>query len=144
MQPSFATIFVAIFFLAASVCTTMAGSTKYFFANLIPAQEVPGCPQSQGSGSATFTYIDKQLCVYFSYRGLTGPETASHIHGPALVNATSGVIYKFNSSSTNKKECTTLSSTLEGYLLNAKLYTNVHTAACPGGEIRGQIFKTGD
>ncbi len=144
MQLSSATVFAALFFLAASVGTTMATTTKYFLAVLNPAQETPPCSQSNGLGNAVFTYTGKKLCAYLSYRGLTGPEIYSHIHGPGAVNASGPVIYPFISAKSNKEECVTLTSTQEGYLMNGMLYTNVHTAACPGGEIRGQIFKTGN
>jgi hypothetical protein len=79
---------------------------------------------SAGKGTADIDYdaASKKLSWKVTYSGLTGPATAAHFHGPAERSAT-------------------LTDAQAADLLAGKYYVNIHTAANPGGEIRGQVTK---
>ena len=72
---------------------------------------------------------------------LTGPATAAHIHGPANRKQSAGVVAPLGDKSPSSPIAGSINLTDDQVkmLQSAKLYVNVHTAASPGGEIRGQI-----
>jgi len=80
------------------------------------------------------------------YGGLSGPATAAHIHGVASAGQAAGVMinlapYNGGSFGTNGTLSgrITLTRPQKEAILNGLTYVNVHTAANPGGEVRGQI-----
>jgi CHRD domain len=120
-----------------------------FKADLKASSEVPP-NQTTGSGSVTATFDSgtKQLTWNGSYAGLTGPVTAAHIHGPADPGQNAGVVLWLSDKDTKAHPFTspfqgsaTLSDAQATDLAAGRLYVNVHTAANPGGEIRGQLMK---
>ena len=74
-----------------------------------------------------------------AYDGLSTPELYSHIHGPAMIGEASDVVFTLSTSQI-KVDCFTLDKEQEDYLVSGMYYVNVHTDACPSGEIRGQIL----
>ena len=75
-----------------------------------------------------------------SYTGLSGPATAAHFHGPAAVGANAGVALAWPQPITSPMEGrATLTSAQAADLLAGRWYANIHTAAYPGGEVRGQM-----
>lgn len=75
-----------------------------------------------------------------SYSGLTGPATAGHFHGPAIIGANAGVVLPWPGQIANPTEgSATLTAAQAADLKAGKWYANIHTAANPGGEIRGQM-----
>ena len=107
-------------------------------------QEVPP-NATPATGIATVTYDDVSnlLSVSGSYSGLVANATAAHVHGLAAAGVNAGVI--FSTPPTGGTTGTfagsgTLTATQEVGLFNNQTYINVHTAALPGGEIRGQII----
>ena len=62
-----------------------ADHVEYYTANLNGAQS--GCYKSKAIGNAVLTLNlrSSRLCVNLGYTGLSSPEAASHIHGPAPV-----------------------------------------------------------
>ena len=109
-------------------------------AKLDPAQEVPP-KTSSGSGTFTGTYkpATHELNYTVSYSGLTGPATMAHLHGPAAVGANAGVIVPFTVTPDKITGTATLTEAQAADLMAGKWYANIHTAANPGGEIRGQV-----
>ena len=108
-------------------------------ASLSASSEVP--PNgSSATGSATIKLDGDTLSWSVTYSGTTGPVTAAHFHGPAAAGANAGVVLPFAGS---------LASPIVGSkqitpaqiadLKSGKWYVNLHTAANPGGEIRGQV-----
>ena len=75
-----------------------------------------------------------------TYSGTTGPVTAGHFHGPAAVGANAGVVVPFTGSMASPIEGSkTLTQDQVDQLKAGLWYVNLHTAANPGGELRGQV-----
>jgi len=109
------------------------------------AQEVPPVETSgKGTAELTFDTESKMLEWTVEYSGLTGPATAGHHHGPAAPGENAGVQVPFEGPLESPiKGSATLTDAQVADLSAGKLYVNLHTAANPNGEIRGQITKTG-
>ena len=99
---------------------------------------------SAGTGTADLDYdtASKKLSWKITYSGLSGPATAAHFHGPAAAGANAGVKVPIPNPATSPVEgSATLNDEQAADLLAGKYDINVHTAANPGGEIRGQVTK---
>lgn len=128
--------------LAAAAFAGPASAEK-LKATLDGKSEVPATTTS-GTGSADIDYdpATKKLSWKVSYSGLTGPATAAHFHGPADVGKNAGVMVPIPGIAKSPAEgSATLTDAQASDLLAGKLYVNIHTAANPGGEIRGQVTK---
>ena len=119
----------------------LAADTATFSATLSGAAEVPA-NMSPGSGSleATLDKSTNQLTWKMTYIGLSGPATMAHFHGPAMPGANAGVVVPFASAVSPVEGKATLTAPQVADLMAGKWYANVHTAANPGGEIRGQLM----
>ena len=117
--------------MAATVtCTgTMNGATE------VPPKTTDG----KGTANATLDTSSKMLTYDVEYTGLTGPATVAHFHGPAAPGANAPVVKPFASAASPIKGEMTLTDGQMADLQAGKWYANVHTAANPGGEIRGQM-----
>jgi hypothetical protein len=99
---------------------------------------------SAGKGTAEIDYdaASKKLSWKVTYSGLSGPATAAHFHGPAEAGKNAGVAVPIANPNTSPVEgSTTLTDAQAADLVAGKYYVNIHTAANPGGEIRGQVTK---
>ena len=99
---------------------------------------------SAGTGTADIDYdaATKKMTWKLTYSGLTGPATAAHFHGPAEPGKSAGVAVAIPNATSNPAEgSATLTDAQAADLEAGKYYVNVHTAANPGGEIRGQVMK---
>jgi hypothetical protein len=121
------------------------------------ANEVPA-NGSTALGIMDIAYSKETRLMTWSvtWSGLTGPVSLMHIHGLAPKGFNAGVIYNIITPSnglatpnptlypaTGKFNGTVLADGFiikEQDLLNGMYYMNIHTAANPGGEIRGQII----
>jgi hypothetical protein len=129
--------------------------TNTFTANLTGGQEVPATT-STATGTASFTSSTSGATTTISYTvtvsgNLTGPLTAAHIHGPALTGVNAGIIVPLTVTGTGTTgqliqgsftvtgHATINMAQLLVHMLAGQTYVNLHTAANPGGEIRGQI-----
>lgn len=112
-------------------------------ADLKAASEVPA-NDSKGTGNAavTFDTAAKKLSWTVTYSGLSGPATAAHFHGPAEPGKNAGVAVPIPNQATSPVTgSATLTDAQAADLMGGKYYVNIHTAANPGGEIRGQVTK---
>lgn len=110
--------------------------------NLSGASEVPA-NTSPGKGTADvgFDTATKILTWKVNYSGLTGPATMAHFHGPAEAGKNAAVVVPFKDAASGAEGSATLTDAQAADLMAGKYYINVHTAANPGGEIRGQVTK---
>lgn len=76
-----------------------------------------------------------------SFSGLSGPATAGHFHGPAMIgaNANTTIAFKVPVKSPLEDRAT-LTPAQAADLLGGKWYINIETSAHPRGEIRGQMI----
>ncbi len=131
----------AVFLIAGCGMMTPSSSAVALTTQLRGANEVPPVP-GNASGQVD-AMLDKSTGVFkwqLSYSGLSGPATAGHFHGPAMVGANAGIALPFTGAvSSPMSGQATLTAAQMADLLAGKWYANIHTARYPGGEIRGQM-----
>ena len=112
-------------------------------ADLTGAQEVPPVTtQGKGSAEVNFDPASKKLSWTVTYSGLSGPPTAAHFHGPAEAGKNAGVAVPIpNQANSPVTGSATLTDAQAADLQAGRYYVNIHTAANPSGEIRGQVTK---
>jgi len=116
--------------------------TVAFSAMLNGATEVPA-KTTEGKGTATGSLdtTSKALTYNVEYARLSGPATAAHFHGPAEPGANAGVVMPFPTPASPIKGTATLTDAQMADLMAGRWYANIHTAANPAGEIRGQLVR---
>ncbi len=144
--------------ILAAACGGSSGGATTFSATLNGGSEVPPTT-STGTGTATYTITDtpngKTVSYTITYSGLSGPPTASHIHigastvaggvvvpftlpaGLAASGSFSGTFNQDNIKPSTTPPVATMADLL-GQIGAGNTYTNIHTTANGGGEIRGQ------
>ncbi|WP_345233761.1 CHRD domain-containing protein [Hymenobacter saemangeumensis] len=119
------------------------------------AQERPNPTSSPGYGVGVVSIDRDQRTAHFMsvWGGLSGPITGAHFHtglstqsGPVVFNLAPYFDTATNPSSVNgfwKDDNTSQPFTLRRSLQFRRdsMYMNLHTAAFPGGEIRGQVYR---
>lgn len=133
-----------------ALALTMAGCSSLrpdlhlaaFSTQMTGMNQVP--PVKTFAGGRVDAVLDKNTRLLrwkLSYTGLSGPATAGHFHGPAAVGANAGVALPLGATLRSPMEGrATLTAAQAADLLAGKWYVNIHTAAHPGGEIRGQMI----
>jgi hypothetical protein len=126
-----------LFAAGAASAATLHFSTVLKGANEVPPHAVAGT----GKVTATLDTGTKAFTYKVTYSGLTGPATMAHFHGPAMpgANAPPVVPVPMSSLADPMKGTATLDDGQIADLKAGKWYFNIHTAANPGGEIRGQL-----
>ena len=105
------------------------------------AQVPPNTSAATGTADIDYDPASKKLSWKLSYSGLSGPATAAHFHA-AEAGKNGGVAVAIpNAGSSPAEGSATLTDAQAADLLAGRYYVNVHTAAHPGGEIRGQVTK---
>jgi hypothetical protein len=115
-------------------------TTTTFNATLNGSSEVPAnSSTATGTATASFNNSTKILTVSVTYSGLTA--TNGHIHKGA-VGVSGDVIFPFSSfTSPISYTSMALTNEQEADLMSNLYYVNIHSAAFPAGEIRGQLIK---
>lgn len=132
--------------LAAAVAvigSPVLAETVRLSADLTGANEVPPVSTS-GKGSITATYdtTTKQLSWRGAVANLSGDVTAAHFHGPAEPGKNAPVLIPAPGVKNGSFEGTvTITDDQAKALTAGQTYFNVHTAANPQGEVRGQVTK---
>jgi hypothetical protein len=136
--------------LALGLAATSPAATLIFSANMDGLQEVPAVVTT-GVGSATMT-IDDSTGVWSltgTFANLVGTTSNAHIHGPAPVGTSAGVVKGLTFDAGVTSGSLSGSNTLTGVysaaqiadLINGLHYVNLHSTFRQGGEIRGQLLQ---
>ena len=130
---------LAMLALGATVAFAGPAFAEKMKATLDGKSEVPpNASAATGTADIDYDAATKKL----TYSGLSGPATAAHFHGPAEPGKNAGVAVAIPNAGTSPVSgSATLTDAQAADLAAGKLYVNVHTAANPGGEIRGQVTK---
>ncbi len=136
---------------AAAACITMMSAVAHaetlrFGAMLSGAAEVPANSTAGTGRVMVMLDTDTHTITYtITYSGLTGPVTAAHFHGPAAAGSNAGPVVPVSGPyDAPIKGTATLTPAQESDLKAGMWYFNLHTAAHPGGEVRGQLMaRTG-
>ena len=119
----------------------MASNMSSLSARLSGAQEVPATITSaSGTLAANLDRQTRMLTWTVNYTPMSGPATGAHFHGPAAMGQNAGVAVPLSGSLDSPiRGSATLTEAQVADLVNGRWYVNLHTAANPGGEIRGQV-----
>jgi hypothetical protein len=101
------------------------------------------------TGSTAFGYVtagvnSAETTVYFGiyFTGLSGPNSSVHVHAPADSGSTGPIVFDFpisGQTTASSTSLTAVSPTQLAHLKNGLWYVDVHSAAFPNGEIRGNF-----
>jgi hypothetical protein len=105
------------------------------------SQVPPNTSAATGTADIDYDAASKKLSWKLTHSGLSGPPTAAHFHGPAEPGKNAGVAVPISNTASGSEGSATLTDAQAADLTAGKYYVNVHTAANPGGEIRGQVTK---
>ena len=132
----------AVLALVAALASPALAETVTYGAALKGGEEVPP-NDTKGTGmvEAKYDTATMKLSYTVTYSGLTGAATAAHFHGPAKPGANAGPIITLEELASPIKGEATLTAAQAKDLADGLWYLNVHTAAHPPGEIRGQLMK---
>lgn len=130
--------------LATAGCSVMqpdahlaAFSTQLTGMNQVP----PVATAATGHADAMLNQETGLLRWKLSFTGLSGPATAGHLHGPAAIGTKANIALAFRGAVKSPLEGRAILTAAQAAdLLAGKWYINIHTAAHPGGEIRGQLI----
>jgi hypothetical protein len=115
------------------------------FANLDGLQEVPPVPTpATGSAIMTLDDVTNMFTLTGTFQDLVGTSTNAHVHGPAPVGVSAGVLFgitfDLGVTSGNISFNGVITEQQKQDILNGQTYINVHSTFRTGGEIRGQIL----
>ena len=131
-----------IFTLPLLLTTAVRAEVIKLQAELKGSNEVPpNASSGSGKAEAAFDTDTKVLTYTVTYADLSGPALGAHFHGPSEPGKNAGIALPFKSPQSPIQGTATLTDAQAADLLSGKWYANVHTAANPGGELRGQMAK---
>ena len=141
MQLMKSTIVACVSAIAMLASTASQADMLNLGATLSGTAEVPpNTSAGMGQLQAEFDKATKTLRYTLRYSGLSGPVKAGHFHGPAEAGKNAGVALGINNAGDSPVQgSAVLTADQAADLLAGKWYVNLHTAANPGGELRGQV-----
>ena len=122
---------------AASLMVAGAASAQMAHYNA----KLAGAAGVKGSGDVTAMLDGKTFTYTVNYKDLTGPATAAHFHDASAPGGNGPPIVPATVAPMTIKGTATLTDAQIADLNAGKVYFNIHTAANPGGEIRGTLAK---
>jgi CHRD domain len=128
--------------LAAFLAAPALAQVVNLKAELKGTNEVPPITV-KGSGQVTATYdpATKKLTWKGTLTDLTAPPTMAHFHGPAESSKNAAVAVPIPGPGPSFQGEATLTEAQARDMLAGLWYVNIHTAAHPAGEVRGQLTK---
>jgi hypothetical protein len=117
-------------------------TVKQYRAVLTGAAEKPNPVNTPATGIANVSVEADKVTYVVAYRGLTGPATAGHFHGPAGINESADVMLPFvaltplSTGGVFSAVAVQMTDAVKTAMETGKAYANIHTAANGGGEIR--------
>jgi hypothetical protein len=130
------TLFAAVAAMSLMVAGAASAQMVHYTAKLGGAAGV------KGSGDVFAMLDGKNLSYTVNYKDLTGPAVAAHFHDASAPGGNGPPIVPAKDVGTSPiKGTATLTDAQIADLNSGKVYFNVHTAANPGGEIRGTLTK---
>ncbi len=131
-------------------------TSKTFTVPLSPANETPPCANAgagaTGTATVTIPSDNSSVSVSLTYSGLSGAPVAAHIHsgtataaGPIVLPFTGPFPSPYSTTLTaaNYVAASGAPPDFATFVTALKAggagYVNMHTSACPAGEIRGEI-----
>ena len=121
------------------------GQTTLYFTNLTPQNGVTS--NGAGTSSLRLSADETFAIISTSYTGLTGPLTGAHVHGPADPGQAGGILFDIDEATPQSDGTllwvfvpvgTNTVADIVNAIKSGRTYINLHTAAYPNGEIRGQ------
>ncbi|WP_162944760.1 CHRD domain-containing protein [Flavisolibacter nicotianae] len=140
---------VLSFFTGLFLLSFSARANNYWFSSTYSgANEVPpNASIASGIIAGTYNDVTNTLTYTIFFNGLSAPSIAAHFHAPALPGFSAPVIiphagFPTGVTSGVYSHTDILSDAQEAWLLNGQVYSNIHTTALPGGEIKAQLNPT--
>jgi len=127
---------------SASIAPAVRAEMITLKADLKGSNEVPpNSSPATGTAEARLDTESRNLAYTITFSGLSGPAVGAHFHGPVEAGKNAGIVLPFKTVESPIKGNATLTDNQAADLLAGKWYANIHTAANPGGELRGQMMK---
>jgi len=123
---------------------SLAGPALKFRLDLSPEEQshVVKSP-ARGVGEMTLERETMKLMWKITFKDMTSPATAAHVHGPQTPGGNAGVLFPLAPGA--------VKSPIEGsailndgqleYILTGRAYVNIHTEEYPDGELRAPIMR---
>ena len=129
--------------VGAVLASPALAETMSFKADLKGSNQVPPINSSaNGTLTATYDTTSKKLSWQGNVSGLSGNPTVAHFHGPAEQGKNAGVLVPAPGVTNGPFQgSATLTDDQAKAVTAGQTYFNIHTAANPGGEVRGQVVK---
>lgn len=133
--------------LAVAGCGQLRPSQRVdiYEATLTGAEEVPAvATAARGMAEVQHDTLRNLVTWKVTFNGLSGPPTGAHIHGPAAPGRNAPVVVPFAGPlGMEIRGQAALTPQHVADLAAGRWYVNIHSAAHPAGEIRGQLRLRG-
>ena len=136
-------LLLLLFVLSTQLLSAQRNGKLLFTARLSGSNEVPAVA-TKAKGLVTAVVVGNEVTINGVFDSLSGPVTNCHFH-KGVAGATGGTFTNFLTNVRGNRIYvkTTLTNAQISDLMEDSVYFNVHTAANPSGEIRGQMnFET--
>ncbi len=112
---------------------------KVYAFDMCDAQEVPSSGTGAiGTAVVTHDWLNTELRYTYIVHGMSGAPTAAHIHTGAI-GSNGGVLTALDEPDPLGSGQFSIDGVFASALAGGNTYVNVHTAANPDGEVRGQV-----